>query len=442
MFIVCLLILSGIGWMLSLQRERQSAFFMVIGLSAIIFLADAWFQIPGTLSLLSIPIWLATAMIGWQAALGVALMSTILAFVLSWYGILMQQPAPLWLSALSIWSAVGVAIYMQVPARRLARWSKEYYENARQRLVEAGDRQVELSQALDDLMHANGQLALLNERIASYRQAAEEARRSKEMFVARVSHEFRAPLNVIIGMVSLMVDSAQVYDSPIPALAMQQLEVIHRSCRHLAGMIDDCLGSQPIRRWAVDSAPGDGKPDRTDRISLVIVRPLLEAKALELHVNYPQEIPPIYCDRLRIRQVILNLLSNAVRYTEKGSITVDVSLENENVYISITDTRAWYTLEDARRVFEPFSPVGQDIRRLHGGSGLGLSISKQFVELHDGAIGVESQPGQAVKFWFRLPLNGAALPVARPDQWISDKWIWVERRSTSDHPAWSSNPGW
>jgi len=362
-------------------------------------------------------------------------MSTILAFVLSWYGILMQQPAPLWLSALSIWSAVGVAIYMQVPVRRLARWSKEYYENARQRLVEAGDRQVELSQALDDLMHANGQLALLNERIASYRQAAEEARRSKEMFVARVSHEFRAPLNVIIGMVSLMVDSAQAYDSPIPALAMQQLEVIHRSCRHLAGMIDDVLdlsqsegGRLILRREMVNLI-------ELIESALVIVRPLLEAKALELHVNYPQEIPPIYCDRLRIRQVILNLLSNAVRYTEKGSITVDVSLENENVYISITDTGPGIALEDARRVFEPFSPVGQDIRRLHGGSGLGLSISKQFVELHDGAIGVESQPGQGSKFWFRLPLNGAALPVARPDQWISDKWIWVERRSTSDHPA-------
>lgn len=432
LIIVCLLGIAGLGWLLSRFHAWASALFLVIGISVITFFLLAWFQVPGTLTLLSIPVWLAMAMAGWQAAMGIGLANSLLIFILSGQKILPMETSEIWLSLFSIWFALGVVAAVHFPIRQTARWTWEYYETARTHLAEARDRQSQLAQALDDLVHANRQLALLNERIGNYRHADEEARRSKEMFVARVSHEFRAPLNIIIGMVNLMVDSAHSYATPLPALAMRHLEVVNRSCRHLASMIDDVLD--------LSQAEGGRMVLHREMVNLIevvdsalsIVRPMLENKGLGLQVGYPESLPLISCDRLRIRQVILNLLSNAARYTDKGAVSVEVSLETRDVVIRIVDTGPGIAPEDAERVFEAFSPVGKQNRWIPGGSGLGLSISKQFVELHDGTIGLESQLGRGSTFWVRLPLVTPALPDARPGQWISDQWIWMERHPGSE----------
>lgn len=440
LFVIVALITGSLSWLIAISNPRFGAYFLVTGLTLLVYFAAAWFQIPATLMLLSITIWLEVAMIGWQIALGTALVNTCLVIMLSWTGTIQLDSTSLWLTFFSIWSALGLVLAVQLPTRRVAAWTATYYENARTRLVEAQDRQVELSQALDDLMHANGQLAMLNERIANYRQAAEEARRSKEIFVARVSHEFRAPLNIIIGTASLMVDSAQAYDSPLPPRAMQQLEVINRSCHHLTSMINDVLdlsqsegGRLVLHREMVDLI------EVVDS-ALAIVRPLIEGKGIDLQTDYPDDMPLVNCDRLRIRQVILNLLSNAARYTEKGVISVKMHRDEENVSLRITDTGPGISVEDSKRIFEPFSQVGKDISHMQGGSGLGLSISKQFIDLHEGSIGVDSQLGQGSTFWLKLPLSTPSQPVTRPGQWISDKWVWVERRSSSDHPPMVLKP--
>ncbi len=180
---------------------------------------------------------------------------------------------------------------------------------------------------------------------------------------------------------------------------------MRRNCEHLASMINDVLDLSQIEagRLALHKEWVDWH-EVIER-ALVIVRPLLAKKGIALHLSIPDDLPRIYCDRTRIRQVILNLLSNATRFTDEGSITVTVRAESQYVVISVCDTGPGISAEDASRIFEPFQQGSFQQRRDQGGSGLGLSISKQFVELHGGRMWLQSEPGRGSTFSFRIPTS-------------------------------------
>jgi len=174
---------------------------------------------------------------------------------------------------------------------------------------------------------------------------------------------------------------------------------LHREQADLAEIIDSALGA---------------------------VRPLLEKKRLTLQVQIPEKLPPIYCDRTRIREVLLNLVSNAARFTERGGITIHVALREQQVVVGVADTGPGLSREDARRVFEPFYQVPGSLWRERSGSGLGLAISRQCVELHGGRIWLESEPGAGATFYFQLPISAPAEHIAGPAQWIREDWVWHE----------------
>jgi len=140
-------------------------------------------------------------------------------------------------------------------------------------------------------------------------------------------------------------------------------------------------------------------------------------------------LPEIYCDRTRIRQVVLNLMSNAARFTDEGRITIYVVKEGSCVIVSVADTGPGILPKDAERIFEPFCQGTSKLWRDKSGSGLGLSISKQFVELHSGRIWLESEPGVGTTFSFELPISPPMGHVIRPGHWIREDWVWVERPS-------------
>ena len=264
--------------------------------------------------------------------------------------------------------------------------------------------------------------------MAALRQLAEDERKAKEVFVARVSHEFRTPLNVIIGMVSLMVDNPRLYGE-FPARAMEHLETVYRTCKHLASMIDDVLdlsqadsGRVTIHRERVPLR------DILDT-SLNVVRPLLDRKGLALSLELADDLPEIDCDRVRIRQVILNLLSNAARFTDEGGITVTACQQGADVLIDVADSGPGIAAEDVDRIFQPFVQGGNDPLRTRGGSGLGLSISKQFVELHGGRIWLESEPGKGTVFHVQLPVAAPPPPAANAARWMVEDWSWYEGRN-------------
>jgi len=170
-----------------------------------------------------------------------------------------------------------------------------------------------------------------------------------------------------------------------------------------------------------------------------VVRPLFESKGLELETEVPVALPLVFCDRTRIRQVVINLLSNAGRLTEHGSVKVKAWCEHNEVAVSVADTGPGIALEDQQKLFEPFQQVDASPSRRQGGTGLGLNISKRFVEMHGGKMWLESEVGVGTAVYFSLPLEPPVPPAFASDgpvtRWLSPGYEYRARTRRSKAPA-------
>ena len=411
----------------------MGSLFTSAALAAIVLGVAVRWQMPSFLALLALPALFATTLAGPGYGFIAATSSTLAVVVLLVTRLLPTTPEPGIVLAL-LWSAYGILYMAQRQMREVAGWSWAHWQHAHEWLDEAQQRKLELEQALDDLTHANRQMGLANERMAALRQMADDARRGKETFVAHVSHEFRAPLNIIIGMVSLMVENPELYEGEFPPTAIGHLQAVYRNARHLAGMVDDVLNLSQVEAGHFTLRRDFHDLREIIESSIEVVRPLLEKKGLRWRLEIPAGLPPIYCDRVRIRQVILNLLSNAVRFTEQGMVAVYVTAGEGSMRLCVSDTGSGIAPEDAERIFEPFVQGMGRPDAANSGSGLGLAISKQFVELHGGRIWLESQPGEGSTFFLDLPWSPAPGPSAGPARWINEEWIWHERGSRARLP--------
>lgn len=340
---------------------------------------------------------------------------------------LVLRLSAVWLTVVGLW-----AIYR--PLRQVIAWSWDHYDQAQRLLSEARNRNAELEQAMEDLVHVNRQLDLLNERLAGMRLLAEEAQRAKAAFVAKVSHELRTPLNMILGLTDLLLETPQVYGEALPPGLLEDLRIVQRNSEYLSKLINDVLDLSQAesgrlvlhKEWI----------DLRAEIDVVIeaVRPLLEKKQLLLRVETPPDLPLIYCDRTRIRQVLLNLLSNAARYTERGGVTIRVRTQGDYVVTEVQDTGCGIPAEDLGKIFEPFYQVSAGGGPAREGSGLGLSISKQIVELHQGRLWAESTPGVGSTFSFEIPIGPPDQAGSQARRWIREEWTWLDRRERSRLP--------
>jgi signal transduction histidine kinase/CheY-like chemotaxis protein len=427
---VLIWVISLAVWLISRWRPKITPGSIIIALIAIIFVGVSWLETQVFLVLVIMPVAVAAILSGFLTAVIAALVESLFLFLLP----IETDLGSLFIILFAIWVMVALIFAVSHPLQEITHWSWGHFKQAQDLLEEARDRKVELHQALDDLAHAYRELALLNERVTAMRLVAEEAQAAKTAFVAKVSHEFRTPLNMIIGLTDVLMDTPEVYgDSLSPAL-LDDLKIVHRNCEHLSKMVNDILdlsqtevGRLTLRREWTDLA------EDIDT-ALTTVRPLLEKKLLSLQVNLPVDLPQVYCDRTRISQVILNLVSNATRFTDQGGITVSVRQQEQHLVISIADTGPGVLPEDAERIFEPFCQGSGNPWRGQKGSGLGLSISKQFVELHGGQMWLESQPGRGSTFSFKLPIAPPASPSATVARWINQNWVWHERTSKSKIP--------
>lgn len=423
-------IVSVAAWCLDCWHHLVGRWFFIIGLTLLVVLARVYAPIPGLLTLVVLSTALAAPLISLPATSVVALGQTILLCGPA-AGVGGAEVGETVIALVASWLLVGILVAAYQPILRLSHWSWSTYQRALAFLEDARSRQAQLKQALADLTYANRQLALANEKLAAARLLAEQAQRTKAAFVANVSHEFRTPLNMIIGLIDLVTESPEVYGPKLPAGLHQDLEIVRRNCEHLASMINDVLDLSQIEagRLALHKEWVDWQ-EIIER-ALTIVRPLVAKKGIALHVSIPNGLPRVYCDRTRIRQVILNLLSNAARFTDEGSITVTVRLESPFVVISVRDTGPGIAAEDASRIFEPFQQ-GSFGQRGPGASGLGLSISKQFVELHGGKMWLQSALGRGSTFSFRIPVSSPTDPTAGANRWIAGDW--EERPSYAEPP--------
>jgi signal transduction histidine kinase/CheY-like chemotaxis protein len=423
---------AGMVWSLEGSRPRLSRAITLVAVLAVVGLGFSWLNVPGFLVLMPIPIVLAAILLGLPAVTVVALGESAL-LLLSGYAIPPTDPTSIILALVAVWLTSWLMSAVYAPMYDVTRWSWEHFQRAQSLLEETRDQKAQLERTRDDLALANRELMLLTERLAAMRLIAEEAHKAKAAFVAKISHEFRTPLNMIIGLIDTLTETPQLYGQELSPLLFRDLEVVHRNSEHLASLIDDVLnlsqaeaGQLTLHREWVDLTADINN-------ALMVVNPLLEKKKLSLHVSIPDDLPRVYCDETRIRQVVLNLMSNAARYTEKGGISVRVSQEGQDVLVSVADTGPGIAPDDAQRIFEPFYRTGDGFWRDRGGSGLGLSISKQFIERHGGRIWFESTVGVGSTFAFRLPIS-PLMPAAGPERWVSEDWVFLERTTWPSLP--------
>ena len=260
------------------------------------------------------------------------------------------------------------------------------------------------------------QIAIAIDNARSYElsmQAVKEMReidRLKSQFLANMSHELRTPLNSIIGFSRVILKGI---DGPITELQQNDLTAIYNSGQHLLGLINDILDLSKIEAGKMELTFEE--VILTDVINSVMstVIGLVKDKPIRLVKNLPDSLPHAYADPIRVRQVLINLFSNAAKFTDEGEITVDASVQNNattdqpEVLISVRDTGPGIAEKDQAKLFQAFSQVDDSPTRKTGGSGLGLSISQRLVQMHGGTIGVHSEVGKGSTFYFTLPIYNA-----------------------------------
>ncbi|GAB4536636.1 MAG: hypothetical protein Fur0018_27300 [Anaerolineales bacterium] len=287
-----------------------------------------------------------------------------------------------------------------------------HYHQARKLLEETRQHRANISRMLKEQHQANYQLERLNQMLASARRHADEARSERDRFILAVSHELRSPLNFILGFSDLMVKSPETY-APLdvwPSGLYDDVQEIYRSSKHLLGLINDILDLGKIDAQRMTIYREQGRIEEVIAEVCAMTRELMERKGLWLHTEIAPGLPEVLMDRTRIRQVLLNLVTNALRFTEQGGVTIAASLEGDHLQVSVADTGSGIPPEDLPKVFDEFRQAGQSNWQRREGTGLGLAISRRFIALHGGRMSVESVAGEGTRFWFTLPLSLVDLP--------------------------------
>lgn len=281
-----------------------------------------------------------------------------------------------------------------------------HYRVALQRLEETRQHRAEISLLLKDQGKANYQLDRLNKMLEFARSRAEEARQERDRFALAVSHELRSPLNFIVGFSDLIINSPETY-APLetwPVGLYEDISGIYRSSKHLLGLINDILDMGKIDANQMTLLRDCVSIDQVIAEVETLLKPSVMQKGLQFNIDVDENLAPVFIDRTRIRQVLINLVTNALRFTDQGSISIRARRQDAKILrIEVEDTGAGIAREDLEKIFQEFRQVGNVNWRRSEGSGLGLAIARRFIELHNGRLSVESELGKGSTFYFTLP---------------------------------------
>jgi signal transduction histidine kinase/CheY-like chemotaxis protein len=389
------------------RRPRLAAYVYVSGLAMAILVLTWLLFMPITLVLLPAVILLSIAILGVRHTMAVAVLASLIILASAQHhhqssAAAVGPIAAVWVTAVGAWLSHRNLI-------TATEWAWNSLRQARTSTEEARRHRAELARTLKALDEAYYRLERFSVQLAEARDAAEEARRIKQQFVANVSHELRTPLNIIIGFSETIALSPEAYGvKAVPRQFMGDVNRIYRSAQHLKSLIDDVLDLSQIDARHMPLITEQTSLSQVIAEATDMIGSLATQKGLSLTLDVPNTLPSIFMDRLRIRQVLLNLLSNAVRFTDVGGITVSAQMEDKEILVMVADTGPGIAPEDLDKVFEEFHQVDASLSRRYGGTGLGLALSRRFVELHGGRMGVESELGRGSRFYFSLPLTPTA----------------------------------
>jgi PAS domain S-box-containing protein len=256
------------------------------------------------------------------------------------------------------------------------------------------------------------QVAIAIDNASSYERSQQlikelqELDQLKSQFLANMSHELRTPLNSIIGFSRVILKGI---DGPVTEMQHQDLTAIYNSGQHLLGLINDILDLARIEAGKMELNFEEVKLSEMVNSVLSTAKGLVKEKPIQLVPRIPTDMPTVRGDTMRVRQVLINLLSNASKFTDEGTITVEALVQKgpngkPEALINVIDTGPGISPEGQEKLFKAFSQVDGSATRKSGGSGLGLSICANLVQLHGGRISVHSTEGKGSTFWFTLPL--------------------------------------
>jgi GAF domain-containing protein/anti-sigma regulatory factor (Ser/Thr protein kinase) len=249
-------------------------------------------------------------------------------------------------------------------------------------------------------------LAIQNARL--FREIEEKSReleiasKHKSQFLANMSHELRTPLNAILGYAELMLDS--IYGEPSDKMRTV-LERLQSNGRHLLGLINDVLDLSKIEAGQLTLSLNDYSLRDVVHGVMSAVEPLAAEKRLSFKAEVAPDLPAGRGDERRLSQVLLNLVGNAIKFTDQGEIAIRAFVTDGAFTVAVCDTGPGIAADDQAKIFEEFQQADSSITRKKGGTGLGLSIAKRIIEMHGGRIWVESEPGKGSTFHFTLPVR-------------------------------------
>ncbi len=256
------------------------------------------------------------------------------------------------------------------------------------------ERTAALENVLVELKQSNRDL-----RVA--KDAAEAAARSKDEFLAGMSHELRTPLNAVLGLAEIMQE--EIY-GPLNDKQQEALRTMEGSGRHLLSLINDILEIARIGAGTLKTEVAAVQLDELCASCVDLVGPQADRKNIRVHCNVAADLPVVESDPRRIKQIVVNLLGNAVKFTESGGqVGIDLRLDGEDMLIQVWDTGIGIAPEDQARVFTPFVQVESSLSRRYDGTGLGLALVHQLAGVLGGEVRLESELGKGSRFIVRLP---------------------------------------
>jgi signal transduction histidine kinase len=265
-----------------------------------------------------------------------------------------------------------------------------------------GEEQVRLLTTFADQTTIAIEHARLYRDLSEKGRMLEEASRHKSQFLANMSHELRTPLNAILGYTELILD--RIYGE-VPEKIREVLERLEKSGRHLLSLINDVLDLSKIEAGQLSLSLADYSMKDVVQTVFTGVGSLATGKGLSLKATVQPDVSIGRGDERRLAQVLLNLVGNAIKFTEVGEVRVEVRVADGAFLVSVSDTGPGIAAADQEKIFEEFQQADSSSTRKKGGTGLGLSIAKRIIEMHGGRIWVESSLGKGSTFWFTVPVR-------------------------------------
>lgn len=317
----------------------------------------------------------------------------------NWDFLDVHQPFAIFLMFLS----ASLAAQVTGELYAITEWALQNYQRERRTNLDLFESRMELQKSLKRSQALSDKLKDTNIELKKAHEAAETAKQFRGQFLANMSHELRTPLNAIIGFSETMLKFPIMYDDePLPNTYKNDMNQIYSSGRQLLHLINDILDLARVDAGKLEIY-----------MQRVTLKPIIEmaqstamglvgSKSITLHLDMPETLPDVWADADRVRQVLLNLYGNAVKFTEEGAVTLKVCETEDGLHFSLRDTGVGIAQEKLATIFEEFEQAQSEGRDPRAGSGLGLAISRQLLELMHGRIWAESVVGEGSTFHFVL----------------------------------------